>query len=591
MSAVLIFASTAAAEWSCTRGSQRIINQAVEALESGALDQAEALYQQALLKEPACGLAGHGLSVALLRQDRPEEAAALLTTLAAAYPAQPEALTGLSVAAFAAQDFATARTAALQAVGLDSASLEANAALLAVLLRQGELTLATQVIEEARGKLEGPSLACLEAQVLIEGGHPEQARTLLPYCRQSAQTALVAAVSGQLAPGSTAAMADRVGAAAVAGISEALDALSSGDAGTARTILDGVLTDSPARIDARVLRARCHRALGDLAAARADLEAAFEGETWIEVHTSGAMSGILLKSHEDQLNTLLADGMGLLITIQLEAGELDQAQQTLRTAQATLGAGPHLAAADARILRAAGERDEGWRRLEVALSTWLVEPVLLTVAAEWGLEDPARMPEGAAAALANSGRWEDRHNLAAILYQSGQHAACVEQIRSATGASGPAPDDATRRRLWSIGYRCAAQAQDLDAAEEAARRAAPMSTLDPVARVNHALMRYSAGQGAAALEPIADLSGPEAVMSMAATIATRVHGEAEQWPEATAAAQHAPAAERYWLGQRLVSDGDLTAGIGLLRSACPELDGEERVQCTQLLLQLGDAPD
>ena len=591
MSAVLIFAATAAAEWSCSRSSQRAINQAVEALEAGAPDQAAVIYERILLKEPDCGLAGHGLSVALLRQDRPKEAVTLLTELVTAYPGQPEAFTGLSVAAFAAQDFATARTTALQAIAMDSASLEANAALLAVLLRQGELTLAVQVIEEARGKLEGPSLACLEAQVLIEGGEPEQARTLLPYCRQSPQLALVAAVSGQLAPNTTAAMADRVGAAAVAGISEALDALSSGDAATARVILDGVLTESPGRVDARILRARCHRTLGDLGAARADLEAAFEGETWIEVHTSGAMSGILLKSHEDQLNTLLADGMGLLIAIQLEAGEVDLARQTLSAAQATLGSGPHLAAADARLLRATGDEAEGWRRLGIALRTWLDEAVLLTVAAEWGLEDPASLPEDAAAALATSSRWEDHYNLAVILYQSGQHAACIAQIRSATTASGPAPDDATRRRLWSIGYRCAAQAQDLEAAEEAARRADPMSALDPVARVNHALMRYSAGQGAAALAPLEDLSGPAAVMSMAATIATRVHGEAEQWREAIAAAQQAPAAERYWLGQRLISAGDLTAGIGLLRSTCPELTGEERVRCTQLLLQLGDAPD
>ena len=138
---------------------------------------------------------------------------------------------------------------------------------------------------------------------------------------------------------------------------------------------------------------------------------------------------------------------------------------------------------------------------------------------------------------------------------------------------------------------CAAQAQDLDVAEEAARRSEPMSALDPVARVNHALLRYSAGQGAAALVPLEDLSGPETVMSMAATIATRVHGEAEQWPEATAAAQRAPAAERYWLGQQLVADGALTTGIGLLRSTCPDLTSEDRVRCTQLLIQLGDLPD
>jgi tetratricopeptide (TPR) repeat protein len=590
MSAMLILVSAAAASWTCARGSQRTINQAVEALEAGDPARAEVVYRQILLGEPDCGLAGHGLGIALLRQDRAAEATVLLTDLAATWPEQPEALTALSVAAFAAQDFSIARTAALQAIGLDSSSLEATAALLAVLLRLGELELASQVVEEARGKLSGPSLACLEAQVLIEGGLSEQARGLLAYCRQSPETALVAAVSGQLAPASTAALADRVGASAVAGITEALDVLNGGDPAAARTILDGVLAASPERIDARVLRARCHRALGDLAAARADLEAAFEGEAWIEVHSSGAMSGILLKSHEEQLSTLLADGTGLLVEILLASGEVAAARSRLTAAQATLGASPHLAAAEVRLLRATGDAAEGWRRLQVALGTWLDEAVLLTVAAEWGLAEPGALPPAAAAALARSSRWQDRYNLAGIYYQSARHTDCLAAVRDASSAGGPALDADARRQLAALGYRCAAQAQDLDAADELLRLAGPLSDLDPVARVNHALLRYTAGKGPAALEPLAGLDGPPQVAAMAATIATRVHGEAEAWDTAIAAATGAPAAERYWLGQRLVADGRLAQGIGMLSTACPELTGPERIRCTDLLIQLGGAP-
>ncbi|MDG1478488.1 MAG: tetratricopeptide repeat protein [Myxococcota bacterium] len=588
MSAALIFITAASASWTCSRSSQRAINHAVEALEAGDPVQAEVMYRKALDGEPDCGLAGHGLGVSLMRQDRPAEALALLTGLAAAWPEEPEVLTALSVAAFAAQDFSTARTAALLAIGQDSSSLEATAALLAVLLRQGEQPLAMQVVEDARGKLAGPSLACLEAQVLVEGGQVEAARGLLSYCRQSPERALVAAVSGQLAPGSTAALADEVGAAAVAGITEALGALNAGDPATARSILDGVLTASPDRIDARILRARCHRALGDLAAAQTDLESAFEGETWIEVHASGAMSGILLKSHEVQLNTLLADGIGLLVDILIASGDLDGARQALSTATGALGSGPHLAAAEARLLMAAGDAEEAWRRLGLALSTWMDEAVLLTVAGEWGLAEPSALPETAAAALARSPRWADRYNLAAIRYQSGQHAECVSQVRAATNTL--SLDDAARTQLWGLGYRCAAQSQDLSATDEAARFAGPMDRLDPVARVNHALMRYSAGAGHDALAPLAGLSGPPQVTVMAATIAVRVYGEAEEWSEALAAAKEAPAAERYWLGKRLVNDGALADGISVLSAACPGLSGAERVACTDLLVQLGRTP-
>ena len=582
-----VLTPTAAAEWTCSRSSQRNINQAVAALEANQPDEAEAIYRQILAREADCGLAGHGLGIALMRQNRPGEAAALMTTLATDYPEQPEALTGLSVAAFAAQDFSTARTAALQAVSLDVSSLEANAALLAVLLRQGEISLATQVVEEARGKLAGPTLACLEAQVLLEGGYPDQAQALLSYCKQSPELALVAAISGQLAPATTAAMADRVGAEAVSGISEALDALSSNDPATARAILDGVLTTSPERIDARILRARCHRLLGSPDSARADLEAAFDGETWIDVHTSGAMSGILLKSHEEQLEDLLSDGMSLLIQIQLEAGELEAARQTLTAAQGTLGAGPHLAAAEVRLLRHAGEAEEGWRRLQTALTTWPAHPTLLSLAGEWGLAEPAAMPAPTAAALAASSRWGDRYNLAAIQYQAQRPADCTETIRQAMLSGGPSTDSASRQQLSGLGYRCASQAGDLASTEHFADRLDTLEAQDPVARANHGLMRYSAGQGLKALEPLEDLEGPDRVMSLSATISLRVYAEASQYDRAIAVSSAAPAAERYWLGQKVLQDhNDIEQGLLLVCGACAELEVEARAQCWALFNQL-----
>ena len=70
MSTGLVLIAAAAAEWSCSRSSQRTINQATEDLADGHPQQAEVRYRTILKREPTCGLAMHGLGIALLRQNQ-----------------------------------------------------------------------------------------------------------------------------------------------------------------------------------------------------------------------------------------------------------------------------------------------------------------------------------------------------------------------------------------------------------------------------------------------------------------------------------------------------------------------------------------
>ena len=67
-------------------------------------------------------------------------------------------------------------TAAVEAVRLAPDSLEAVHALVSALLRQGAVGDASQAVANARGKIDGPSLSCLEAQVLLAAGQPGPAQ-------------------------------------------------------------------------------------------------------------------------------------------------------------------------------------------------------------------------------------------------------------------------------------------------------------------------------------------------------------------------------------------------------------------------------
>ena len=586
----VLLPSVAHADWEPLHRDKATYNQGVEALLAGAPDHAEVAFRQVLEKDPSCGKAGHGLAVALLRQNRAEEAVDLLTELAIRYPNQPDALTGLSVASFAAMDFATARTAALQAVALDVTSLEANAALISVLLRQGEVAVAQQAIEDARGKVAGPALACLEAQVLLEGELDAQAAALLPYCRQTIYTDLSANISAALSASpesATGELAAHVGADPVARTVEAVQLLSAGEAGEAEALLTEVLASSPARLDARVVRAQARWALGDAAGARDDLTVAFSGDAWVEVHRTGAMSGILLKSHEEQLAAVLREGAALMVTMLVESGDLDGAQHQLSQARQVWGEGPELATAEAVILYASGDVAGGWQRAEQALTTWPAAPAPLELVARWALASPDQLTDGAAAALQASPRWQDHYNLSIIYYKLSDDAACLRVVHRATGEGGAARDEASRRQLWALGYRCATRAGDLESADEALRRTGRPGELDQIARVNHALLRYNAGQHQEALRVLKGLEGEPKVTALASAISTRVYGLEGDWDQALTAAVTAPASDRYWLAGELSAAGQLLPARRLLTGTCDQLDAEPRARCSQLYAQLG----
>lgn len=503
----------------------------------------------------------------------------VLDHAAGVYPDQEVVHVGLSLAAFGSQDFGRAQAAAQEAVRLSPGSLDAVAALVGALLRQGSVAAAQEVVTAARGNLEGPSLACLEAQVLAEAGQPETARQRLAYCNQSRRPELAAAVAAQLGAGAGtgAAAASAVGAERLVQLSRAVELVNAGQHGEALGILDPIAAADGRRADVRLIRARARLALGDRDGARADLEVAFSGETWVDVHRSGAMSGILRQSHADALQVAIAEGAALLVQIHLEDGEMTAAQQRLSAAKAALGDSRSLDLAEARLLRATGAALDGWA---IAVR-WSSSPQGLDLMGEWAVAEPGSVPDEALVALAASGRWSDRYNLAVVAYNRRDYPRCLEVT---TQAAETTMDPAHLRALWGLGYRCAVFSGVLEDADRLLQRLS-VEALREADRVNHARLRYQAGQPAEVLALLEGLADP-GVQVLASSLAMRASVDLERWDEAVRWAPGAPAQDRYWLGGRLAEAGEHTAARAVLSAACGQLDAEASARCAQLLEQL-----
>ena len=561
--------------WAPGRGQTRDYNAAVEALEAGELAEAEAIFRRVLEKDPACGLAQHGLGMALLRQNEASEAMLVLGHASEVYPGQEAVHVGLSLAAFASQDFGRAQAAAREAVRLSPGSIDAVAALVGALLRQGSVEAAQEVVTAARGNLEGPSLACLEAQVLAEAGQPETARQRLAYCNQSRRPELAAAVAAQL--GASVGAASAVGAERLVQLSRAVELVNAGQHGEAIGILDPIAAADGRRADVRLIRARARLALGDRDGARADLEVAFSGETWVDVHRSGAMSGILRQSHAEALQVAIAEGAALLVQIHLEDGQVTAAQQRLSAAKAALGDSRSLDLAEARLLQATGAAPDGWA---IAMR-WSSSPQGLDLMGEWAVAEPGSVPDEALAALAASGRWSDRYNLAVVAYNRRDYPRCLEVTAQAAETT---MDPAHLKALWGLGYRCAVFSGVLEDADRLLQRLS-VEALREADRVNHARLRYQAGQPAEVLALLEGLADP-GVQGLASSLAMRASVDLERWDEAVRWAPGASAQDRYWLGGRLAEAGEHTAARAVLSAACGQLDAEASARCAQLLEQL-----
>ncbi len=596
----LLFGSLPAhAAWEPTseRGIE-LYDQGYQALRARDPKGAEARFRELLQAEPKCGLAMQGLGYALLFQNKSRDAKSLLTELTGLYPDQPGGWTTLSEAAFASQDFGAAKSAANKAISLDPESLDAQMALQSVLLRTGDYKGAGAALDAAEVHLPGPEIACLDAQLRLEQKDVSGAQQLVGTCRGSAREDLVTMIEGLVAQasGRTAEATQLMGALGVDTVSQvvrAADLYNAGDAAGAIKVLDPVLVRNPDRLDARILRGQARAAVGDMKGARADLEVAFQGESWVEVHNTGMMSGILRKSDEEKLQHMVVEGASLLVRILVEDKDLPRARSVLTQARKVAPKGSALDAAEAWLLAAEGRPKEGWEILSAAIVRGETDPLLREVAGQMAYKSLPTASPVVLAAIRAQGPATARFNLASALANASRPADCLAEVVATPAGERASMGADLRLRFDKLGYRCAVEAEDLVAADTKLAAIAGGSTkLDPAlfaTGFNHALLLSKAGRAEQSVV-VAELLQPPDARSRQKVLSLELSTLAEsgRLDQAVqkAADPGADPADLAWLAGTLAEAERLKDAEGLLLRACPALKGEDASQCQALLAQV-----
>jgi len=587
-----IWLSSAQAGWAPVVTDQRLYSAAITDLAGGRLEEAATEFTAILAKDPTCGMALHGRGVSRLRLGMYTDAAVDLAEVVAQYPERSEGHTALSSLRFAQQDFPAALASARSAVEADPGDIDANAVLQQVLLRLGELDAARSALTAASDDLPPSILACFEVQIGTEAGDSATVEASSAQCRVSGVPGLVAAALSR-ASGDVAIVGEMAGHLGVDDLlvhAQAVDLFNDGAYAEAVATLDPMLARSPHRVDARLLRARARYAVGDAAGALADLEAAFDAPTWVDVHRSGAMSGILRKSDEAALSAGVVAGAGLLVRIHLDAGELDAARDRLEQFEASLGAHASLQAARADWMLRSGDGAGAWASLTEALQASPRDPHLIRLASSWAVAMPESVPSEVSTLLSASGSWQDAWNLAVSQRKGGDVASCQATAAAALSTSAVTAPPDVQRRLAGLAHRCAVAARDRVGADAMVRPAGGLVELDPVVTYNHAHLRFEHGDARGALAlldhqlAVVDTAQPDAARAMVA-LAIRAHLDVDALEAAHDLARGAWATpeDQLVVASRLAVANDDGRAMTLLEQACPALSGDVRDRCDTLV--------
>ena len=598
-------AAAAAPTWEPTGSGADLYNEGRSYLELKNPRKAEGVFRKLLGEQPECGICAQGLAYSLLFQNRSAEAKAVLEGAVQRFPEEPQLYTTLSEAAFAAQDFGASRKAAEAAVRLDPESLDAQMALQAVMLRTGDYGGAGKALDAAQLHLPGPELACLEAELALEKKEIAEARELLRECKASAREDLVTTVEGLVAQasGRTAEAGQLMGTLGVDAVSQvvlAADRYNSGDYAGSLAILDVVLRQNPDRLDARIIRGQARAALKDRDGARQDLELAFKGDTWVEVHSTGMMSGILRKSDEEKLDRMVLDGAALLARILVEDGDPKHALEIVGRAKASARTGgktpASLIGAEALALSALKRSTEAWKLLSDAILAGETDPILRETASQLAHASLSDAPPVVLAAIRSQGPAAARYNLASALFNYGRPADCFAEVAATPPAERLSLDASTLKLMDQLGYRCAVATEDLKQSDARLAMLGLGTTGMLPAELastgfNHALMLSEAGRKEDALAVLGRASPTDKrARQKAQALRLTLLVDLQRWDEAVAVASDPDADPRdvAWLGSALVQAERPELARPMLTRACPRLTGEDAASCKEILAGLDE---
>ncbi len=569
------------AAWEPPTALHEEFNRAVAALNEGNPARAEEILTRVVAKAPDCGMALVLLGQARSRQNHAVEAIEVLGHATELFPEQWMAHVALAEAAFGAQDFVVASQASGR--GLDLNPGHPGTASVAVLssLRLGDLVEARARV--ARTTLSAPDRACLDVGILLEATDIPAARSRLLACDDTAEVSLRTNARSLMAvhTNDNAALYDNAEALGLSGFALAERGgllLEAGKCAEALPVLDAAMVALPKDVGVRVNRAQCLVNEGRLEDAERAITEVVASDTWVDLHVSGAISGITLKSQEVRLQAIQRQAAVLLIDVQVRRTRTTEAAASLAKARARYGEVVEIVLAEAELVTAQGHAAEGWSLLQAAMTRFPAEPLLAARLAHRAVGDPTGLNAAVVAYVRAQGTLVDRQNLGLAENNGKDWVGCRVDLAAVAAA------DPTQKRAAENAYVCAVLSKDVDAAFALL---GPLGDTAPRDRVHdHALLLQHAKRHTDALSLIKLYPTAEPTMDAAMRrVAITSHLALGQHAEAVALVGKPGLEPKFlaWVGQELVRADRKVDAARVLGEVCPKLTGEDAVTCGQLL--------
>lgn len=437
-------------------------NQAVRSLNSELPTPALEGLQRILKRDPSCAPCRYGIARARLLQNKPDEAYKLFRELSEEHKDRPFLLTEMAWAAFSAQRFGAAKSAAELAVARMPDDADALRILVRTLVRTGEVEHAQRMINVVRKHHEASFVACLEVTLHAEAKRFQEARQALGKCRQDDDLRLVAAAEHHLASVSgtsegivTDASKELAQRSVTQVVTEAIALYRDNRHADAKKKLVPYVKRFPDDLYARGVLGLVRYELKEYPQAKVDLEACLKGGTWIDTDFDGSISGILTHSAEQQLQQNLQRFATSLTLLYLKDNDAKQARGALDRARAFYGPSPELANAEARFHHALGKKELAWVTLQKGVDAFGPHRLLLLAVADLTRDDDTA-PEELKKALERSNDWLLLYNLAIDAQHKDDWPSCVSRARAARDVA--TGDKATQSDALLL--HCAVEARD-----------------------------------------------------------------------------------------------------------------------------------
>lgn len=508
MLALALFAAALAADpmaAGCDLSDARFVerlNAASAALGTSPRDAAAAA-DALLATQPGCAGARYVAGAARVLLGDPA-ARDVLRTGERDHPAIGRFPTMLSSALFAAQDFEGALAAAQRGRKLDPSDRAAAEAVYAALLRLGRYDDLEALIDVFPG-VDNGARDCLRADIRVDQG--QDAERLRAACSGSSDAEFRAQGLAALdqargdhdqAAGHLAAM----GAPAAGAEGQVAGLIAQGRCAEALPLIREAVAAESWNATHHVRLGGCLLATGDREGSKRALAEVFAKETWVAVHESGAMTGVVTHGAEQAFDASLQLAIGELVRIHLDDGDLDGAAAALARGEERYGRVGPLVGAAVRVDAARSGPAGRWGAVTRGLAAHPGHPGPLEVAGELAVTDAHGVPQAVIDATLAHGSDVARYNLLAGLSNTRSDGACAALGLAAI----PVVAADLRSRVAGVGHDCAVRGRDVATAD--ALIAAAPGAWSPAGRLGHATLLVDAGRAADALKALPARTDP-----------------------------------------------------------------------------------